>query len=343
MAGPLRFRRSRKHWGADRVRRELFEPLDERFGATLADPWFDPDGYEARRLEMDNGDFALFCWTHTCRVAPRGEASDGGPDAYWLGNTETPEVLWRTTKFTFGEAPAKIGAWAERELFARLEVEEPWLARYEHVARFFLPVLFSKDGRETTREFFADHAAGFPDADRDAALAYYDDFLATGALDEHRYTMAAKLGTSQGGDWFRMAATMSEFTVAKLLADAGLEFDPEVELDSGHALDFRVDGQLVEVTRPRPPTRRRADTAVAAVRQTGRSKTDGQLRAHPDALLLVDCSSFPDDEWQRVAGERPDVAHRPTVVFRTRPDGSFEGYRVGRCPLDFGGVMTWRD
>jgi hypothetical protein len=343
VAGPLRFRRSREHWGTDRVRRELLEPLDGRFGATLADPWFSPDGYEARRLEMDNGDFALFCWTHSNRTAPHGEDPDGGPDAYWLGNTETPEVLWRTDKYTFGEAPPEVGAWAESELFARLEVEEPWLARHEHLSRFFLPVLFSKDGRETTREFFAEHAAGFPDADRDDALAYYDEFLATGALDEHRYTMAAKLGTSEGGDWFRMAATMSEFTVAKLLTDAGLDFEPEVQLDSGHALDFRVNGQLVEVTRPRPPTRRRADTAVAAVRQTGKAKNDSQLREHPNALLLVDCSSFRDDEWRQVAGERPEVAHRPTVVFRARPDGGFEGYRVGGCPLDFGGVIDWQE
>lgn len=336
MAGPLRFRRSREHWGTDRVRRELYEPLDRTFGATLADPWFVPDGYEARRLEMDNGDFGLFCWTH------HGE--DGTPDAYWLGNTETPEALWRTDKYTFDEAPTVVGQWAEDELFARLEVEEPWLARHEHLARFFLSVLFSKDGRETTREFFAEHAAGFPDADRDVTLAYYDAFLATGALDPHRYTMAAKLGTSQGGDWFRMAATMSEFTVAKLLVDAGFGFEPEVQLDSGYALDFRADGQLVEVTRPRPPTRRqRADTAVAAVRQTGRSKNDGQLRAHPEALLLVDCSSFRDDEWHQVAGERPDIAHEPTVVLRARPDGSFEGYRVGRCPLDLGGVVDWQD
>ena len=325
------------------MRRELFGPLDERFGATLADPWFTPEEYESRRLEMDNGDFALFCWTHEVTAAPDGEPVDGGPDAYWLGNTETPETLWRTDKYTFDEAPAAVGEWAENELFARLEVEEPWLARHEHLSRFFLPVLFSKDGRETTREFFAEHAAGFPDTDRDEALAYYDAFLATGALDPHRYTMAAKLGTSQGGDWFRMAATMSEFTVAKLLTDAGLAFDAEVELDSGHVLDFRVGDQLVEVTRPRPPTRRqRADTAVAAVRQTGKSKNDGQLRAHPGTLLLVDCSSFRDDEWHRVAGECPRVAHQPTVVFRARPDGRFEGYRVGDCPLDFRNVIDWQ-
>jgi hypothetical protein len=344
VAGPLRFRRSREHWDTGRVQGELLAPLDEKFGASLVDPWFPIEGYQARRLEMHNGDFALFCWTHDDGATRRAGETDGNPDAYWLGNTETPQTLWRTDKYTFDEAPAPVGRWAENELFARLEVEEPWLARHEHLARFFLPVLFSKDGRETTREFFADHAAGFPDADRDAALAFYDDLLATGVLDPHRYTMAAKLGTSQGSDWFRMAATMSEFTVAGLLADAGLDFEPEVQLDSGHALDFRVGGQLVEVTRPRPPTRRqRADTPVAAVRQTGRSKTDGQLDAHPETLLLVDGSSLRDDEWRQVAGEQPSVAHRPTVVFRARPDGNVEGYRVGSIPLALGGAIEWVD
>ena len=335
VAGPLRFRRSRQRWDENRVRRDLLAPLDDKFGATLTEPWFSPAGYEACRLEMDNGDFALFCWTPN--------AGDG-PDAYWLGNTETPETLWRTDKYTFDEAPGPVGEWAESELYARLEVEEPWLARHEHLARFFLPVLFSKDGRETTREFFADRAAGFPDADREAALDFYDAFLATGVLHDHRYTMAAKLGTSQGKHWFRMAATMSEFTAAKLLHDAGYAFDAEIELDSGYALDFRVGDQLVEVTRPRPPARReRTDSPIAAVRRTGKAKTADQLDAHPDALLLLDCSSFPDDEWRRIAGERPQVAHQPTVVFRARPEGHVEGYRVGSIPLELGAAIQWLD
>jgi hypothetical protein len=261
-----------------------------------------------------------------------------------MGNTETPEALWRTDKHTFEEVPYPIARWAQRELLADLHRADPWLADYDYLSWFFLPVLLSKDGRDSTRTFLREHAAGFPDAERDAALRFYEEFLATGALAPHRYTMAAKLGTSQGGDWFRMAATMSEFTVARLLVDAGLGFEPEVQLDSGYVLDFRVGSQLIEVTRPRPPTRRqRADTPVAAVRQTGKSKTDGQLDAHPGTLLLVDCSSFRDDEWNRVAGERPDIAHRPTVVFRARPDGTFEGYRVGRCPLELDAAMTWVD
>jgi len=40
--------------------------------------------------------------------------------------------------------------------------EDPWLAAYDHLAWFFLPVFFSKDGRESTRNFFREHAAGFP-------------------------------------------------------------------------------------------------------------------------------------------------------------------------------------
>ncbi len=82
------------------------------------------------------------------------------------------------------------------KLFAQLEVEDPW-HRYEtlaHVSAVFL----SKDGRESTRTFFRDHAGGFPDADRADGLAFYDDFLATGELDDYRYAMASKLGTSEG-------------------------------------------------------------------------------------------------------------------------------------------------
>lgn len=332
MAGPLRFRRSNESWNEQRVREQLLRPLDDSFGARLEAPWFDPpDGYEAARLEMDNGDFALFCWN--------------GGRAYWLGNTTTPEVLWRTEKYGFTEVPYRIARWAQQELLARLEVVDPWLADYDHVAWFFLPVLLSKDGRETTRAFFAEHAAGFPDATRDEGLAFLDDLLATGTLDDDRYTMAAKLGTSEGLDVGRMSATMAEFIVAKLLADAGLVFEPEVDLDSGHALDFRVAGtHLVEVTRPlRPARRSRADTPVAAVRETANAKMDDQLDAHPSATLFVDCSSFHDDEWAAVRGERPSVRHQPTVVFRARPDGHVEGYRVGTLPFELGDAVKWVD
>ena len=332
VAGPLRFRVSHGQWTEGRVRERLFKPLDASFGAHLETPWFGPpDGHEARRLEMDNGDVALFCW--------------GEETAYWLGNTETPEALWRTEKHEFTEVPYPVARWAQRELLARLELVDPWLAAYEHVAWFFLPVFLSKDGRETTRAFFADHAAGFPDATRDEALGFFERALATGLLDAYRYTMAAKLGTSEGMDVGRMSATMGEFIVAKLLADAGLGFEPEIELDSGYALDFRVEGDhLVEVTRPRPPANRsRADTPIAALRETADAKTGDQLRAHPDATLFVDCSSFRDDEWATPRAERPDVSHRPTVVFRARPDGHVEGYRVGTPPFDLAGAIDWLD
>ena len=332
MAGPLRFRVSHESWTEGRVRERLLRPLDDAFGARLEMPWFTPpDGHEARRMEMDNGDIALFCWNEQ--------------RSYWLGNTETPETLWRTEKFDFTEVPYPVARWAQRELLARLELVDPWLAEYDHVAWFFLPVFLSKDGRETTRAFFADHAAGFPDASRDEALDFFEDALATGALDAYRYTMASKLGTSEGMDVGRMSAAMGEFIVAKLLVDADLDFVPEIQLDSGYALDFRVAGKhLVEVTRPRPPASRdRADTPIAAVRETADAKTGDQLRAHPDATLFVDCSSFRDDEWNQVAGERPDIAHRPTVVFRARPDRHVEGYRVGTLPFEMDDAIDWLD
>ncbi|MFC7248834.1 DUF5784 family protein [Halomicroarcula sp. GCM10025324] len=320
MAGPLRFRHSTERWSEDRVQRDLLSPLQDRFGATMNGPWFaPPEGWAACRLEMDNGDLALFAWN--------------GQEAYWMGNTETPETLWRTEKYTFEETSDPIAEWGERELLAQLEVEDPWLTDYEHVAHFFLPVFLSKDGRDSTRTFFDDHAGGFPDATRDEGLRFYDDFLGTGVLDDYRYTMASKLGTSQGFDLSRMQATMGEFNVAKLLADAGNDFEPEVQLGSGHAIDFRVEDTLVEVTRPRPPARRQVNTAVAAVKASGDAKTRDQLAAHPGAVLVVDATSFADDEWRRLAGERPEVGYQPLVVFRYRPDGRVEGYTHGSIPF----------
>lgn len=284
---------------------------------------------------MDNGDTALFAWNES--------------EAYWIGNTETPSALWGTTKYTFEEVPYPVARWAQRELLAELYEDEPWLAEYDHLAWFFLPVFCSKDGRHTTRAFFRDHAAGFPDATREAACAFYDRFLSSGALDDHRYVMASKLGTSERPDLFRMSASMSEFTVAKVLTDAGYDVTPEIEVTTGHSIDFRADaadgsGALVEVTRPRPPARRFANSPIAALRETAETKTSGQLDRHGGGVtLFVDCSSFRDDEWAEIRGERPAVRHRPAVVFRARPEGGghVEGYRKGSPPLDLEGGLTW--
>ncbi len=330
MAGPIRFRRDDTSWTLERVDSELRQPLDGKFGATLSHPHFSPPPeYEARQLRMDNGDLALFAW---------------GEDAYWLGNTETPKALWRTNKHTFGESPYPIARWAQRELLAELETADPWLAAHEYVSWFFLPVLFSKDGRETTREFFRDHAAGFPDASREAGLTFYDDLLKTVDLDDHRYTMAAKLGTSEAVDLVRMRATMAEFNAARLLTDAGHTYTPEVSMESGHALDFRVHDPetLVEVTRPEPPSRRRAGTPAAALRETVDGKTSDQLDAHAEAVVFVDCSSFHDDEWRAVAAEQPDVGHEPAVVYRLHPDSPAAGYTKGAVPLHVASQLTER-
>ena len=336
MASPLRFRRSTERWTDKRVEHDLYAPLHEKFGAETPTPHYaGPSGYETRRIEMDNGDIALFCWNDD--------------EAFWLGNTETPSALWRTEKYTFEEIPYSVARWAQRELLGDLRTEAPWLADYDHLAWFFLPVLFSKDGRQSSRTFFREHAAGFPDATRDDALAFYDAFLTTGALDDHRYEMASKLGTSPQVDPVRMASAMSEFTAAKLLTDAGYDVTPEIEVTTGHSLDFRAESPgnghespLVEVTRPRPPTRRHADTPVAAVRETAETKTSGQLQKHGGgAVLFVDCSGFRDDEWNAVRGERPAVRHRPAVVFRARPSGEMEAYRKGSVPLDLDGALGW--
>jgi len=290
----------------------------------MSSPWYrEPEGWTARRFDMDNGDVALFAWN--------------GNEAYWMGNTETPSALWKTEKYTFEEIPDGIAEWVESELLAQLHEEAPWLADYPTLSWFFLPVFLSKDGRETSRRFFTEHAAGFPDVDAEEAIGFYEDFLATGALDDHRYVMASKLGTSERLDDFRMSASMSEFNVAWLLTEAGYDVAPEVEVTTGHSIDFRADpgGVLVEVTRPRPPSRRAANTPVAAVRDTAETKTNGQLADHGGGVtLFVDCSSFPDDAWAAVMGEQPEVRHRPAVVFRLRPDGSVEGYTKGSVPLE---------
>jgi hypothetical protein len=329
VARPLRFRYAPGRWTEDRVVGQVFRDLDRNLGATRRQPWFrPPDRYTGDRFEMDNGDIALVLWNDT--------------EAYWLGNTETPEALWRTDKFDFAAVPDDISRWATRELTAQLHEESPWLEPYPHLSWFFLTVFLSKDGRESTRTFFDDHAAGFPDATRDEALEFYESFLRTRVLDGWREVMAGKLGTSEYLDLTRMTATMGEFNVAHLLVEAGYDIEPEIEVSTGHAIDYRAEGDdgesvLVEVTRPTPTDERRAGTPVAAVRDTAATKSDGQLEAHGGGVVLfVDCSSFPDDEWQSVLAEQPEVHHRPAVVVRLRPSGHYEGYTKGSVPLNIG-------
>jgi len=307
---------------------KVFRDLDRNLGATRRRPWFrPPDRYTGERFEMDNGDVALFLWNDT--------------EAYWLGNTETPEALWRTDKFDFAAVPDAVSRWATRELTAQLHDESPWLEPYPHLSWFFLTVFLSKDGREATRAFFHDHAAGFPDATREEALEFYESFLRTRVLDEWREVMAGKLGTSEHLDLTRMTATMGEFNAAHVLVEAGYDVEPEIEVSTGHAIDYRADDDgesvLVEVTRPTPTGERSAGTPIAAVRETAATKSDGQLEAHGGGVVLfVDCSSFPDDEWRSVVAEEPEVHHRPAVVFRLRPSGRYEGYTKGSVPLDIG-------
>ncbi|WP_435123836.1 DUF5784 family protein [Halobaculum sp. D14] len=348
MARPLRFRYAPGTWSLDRVRGDVYRPLDANLGAEMDSPWFKaPSGYDARRFDMDDGSLALFCWTDG-DDGPEG--TDGGPGGYWLGNTETPSSLWRTEKYALESVPYPVQRWAERELTAVLHEDEPWLESYPYVSWFFLPVFCSKDGAETTREFFREYAAGFPDATREEALSFYEEFLSTGVLDDDREEMAAKLGTSEYFDETRMTATMGEFDVARLLTLADYDITPEIEVTTDHVIDFRAerpggsgdDAVLVEVTRPVAPNRRSANTPTAAVRDTVETKTSGQLEAHGGGVtLFVDCSSFLDDDWAAVRGEQPEVGHRPAVVFRSRPSGRTEAYRKGSVPLELDGALEW--
>jgi hypothetical protein len=332
VARPLRFRHSQDRWTDQQVRKQILSPLDDNLGATTTTPHFrPPDGWTGHRFEMDNGDLALFAYDDD--------------EAYWLGNTETPSSLWRTDKRDWEDVPYEIHRWAQRELLADLEVEAPWTAEYPHVAWFFLPVLMSKDGRYTTREFLHEHACGFPDADSDDALAFLERVLDTGVLDDDRHVMAGKLGTSEYLDLTRMASAVAEYVAAWILTEAGYEVVPEIDVAGGYSLDYRAiapDGSsnLVEVTRPLPPQDRSANNPVTAIRETAQTKTTGQLEAHGGGVtLFVDCSSYHDDQWAAVRGERPDVHHRPALVYRTRPDGSVEGYTKGSVPLDLAAVV----
>jgi hypothetical protein len=330
VASLLRFRRSTEHWTEDRVERELLGPLQAEIGAEMRTPWFAPPaGFTARRFEMDNGDVALFAWD--------------GDGAYWMGNTETPSALWRTEKYSFAEVDAGIADWAERELLAQLHEESPEFEAYPTLSWYFLPVFLSKDGRESSRAFFTEQAAGFPATDPDAAMEFYEEFLATGVLDEYRHLMAGKLGTSEGLDLLRMSAAMAEFNAAHLLVDSGYDIEPEAPVSTGHSIDFRVEtddgAQLVEVTHPAPPRRRSTETAVQAVRQTTATKVDGQLDRHGGGvLLLVDCTGFTDEEFAEVLSNRPSVGHKPAAVYRLHPDGSVEGYGDGTVGLTLTGI-----
>ncbi|MDZ7687545.1 MAG: DUF5784 family protein [Halobacteriales archaeon] len=332
MASPLRFRISERGWGQGEFRRRVVAPLDDKFGVSV-ERTERPEGHEGRVLRMKNGDFALFAWN--------------GDRGYWTGNTETPEVLWQTNKREFRQVGGSVAEWAEDELLSALKNEAPWLGRYSGIAEFFLPVLMSKDGSETAREFLRT-GAGFPDTDADVALSFYGELVSSEVFDGERYTMASKLGTSEGHDRVRMEATMGEFNAAKILRDAGYGVEPEIGMDSGHSLDFlaKTNGTeaVVEVTRPTPTGRRKASTPEQAVRETAgkKSESGGQLREN-DGVLFVDCSSFDDEAWQSVVNRKPETGHEPAVVYRTRPGETpeTEAYLRGHTRLRLSDAVVW--
>ena len=333
MAKPLRFRVSREQWSEGRVRREILQPLQANIGAQSVSPQASiPSGYTSFRFEMTNGDLAVFAFTDET--------------GYWMGNTETPRALWRADKHGWDEVPYPVSRWAQREFLDTLHDRAPWLAEYPHLSWFFLPVFMSKDGRHSTRRFFREHAAGFPDTDWRTAVDCIETLLRPGILDPYREVMAGKLGTSEHVDRTRMSAAISEFLAADLLSRAGYEVHPEIEVSTGHAIDFRASDAthttLVEVTRPTNPRRRSASGAVAAIQETIETKTSGQLSEHGGGIVLfVDCSGFDDAQWEAILAHRPEVGHRPTVVYRVRPDGPTRGYRLGRVPLDLTDVITF--
>lgn len=329
MAQPIRFRRAPGGWSDDRVRAQLERPLDDNLGATASDPWFaPPPGYEARRFDMADGSFALFCWTDGDDNSPNG--ADGGPVGYWVGNTETPSELWRTDKYGFDEVPYPVSRWVQRELLAGLHDDEPWFAAYPHVSWFFLPVFCSKDGAETTRAFFRDHAAGFPDATREEGTGFVEETLRPGTLDDYRETMAGKLGTSTSLDLVRMSAAIAEFTAARILTEAGYEVTPEIEVTTGHSLDF---GPRIRTPGPPRWSRSRArNPSLDALRATpSRRSATPRRRRRADSwrhTVAASPSSLTAPPSQRTTGrpcakrDRRSVIGRPLSCARARTDTS---------------------
>lgn len=333
MAKPLRFRVSREQWSDDRVRRDILQPLQANIGARSVSLRASiPAAYTAFRFEMTNGDLAVFAFDDEA--------------GYWMGNTETPRALWRTDKYSWDAVPYPVSRWAQREFLDTLHERASWLAEYPHLSWFFLPVFMSKDGRHSTRRFFREYAAGFPDTDWQTAADVLETLLHPGFLDPYREVMAGKLGTSEHVDRTRMSAAVSEFLAADLLFRADYDVRPEVEVSTGHAIDFRASDDthttLVEVTRPTNPRRRSASGAVAAIKDTIETKTSGQLSEHGGGIVLfVDCSGFDDAQWEAILKHRPEVGHRPTVVYRVRPGAPTRGYRLGRVPLELSDVIEF--
>lgn len=329
MASPLRFRHDPQSWSAGRVNAELRGPLHSSIGIESEGTRFGCPGYTTERFELANGDRALFAYDEQA--------------AFWMGNTETPSALWRTNKRGWDEVPFSVARWARRELIADLHDAAPWLGPYSYLSWFFLPVLMAKDGRDVLRRFFREYQAGYPESDFETALSFFDSFLKSGVMEPYRETMAGKLGTSDVLDHGRMAAAMGEFVVAAVLDRAGYDFEPEVAVDSGHALDFRVEDTLIEVTRPQPPGERSGvHGPVEALQESVDAKSRDQLAAHPGTLLIVDCSSFVATEWEHIESTTPTLPYSPTVVLWTRPDGTVAGYEQGSAPLDLASVYEPR-
>ncbi len=329
MASPLRFRVSHETWHRERFENEVVNPLDNKFGVEVTET-SEPEEFEAYRLRMGNGDTALFAWNGT---------------GYWVGNTETPKALWQTEKQSFEEVDDGLGEWAQREFYRVLKDEAPWLTEYTRLAWFFLPVFMSKNGSEATREFFQ-RGAGFPDASAEEAMEFYETVLESGVFEESRYEMASKLGTGENVDEVRMAAAMGEFNAAGVLDDAGYRLEPEPAVSNGHKLDYEAfgegaeDGVYVEVTRPVPPEDRAADSPLRAVRETASRKSEGQLK-EDDGLLMVDCTSFGEEDWRTLAENRPSVGHTPSLFYRTTPDGESEAFLEGVTGLRLSGGVNW--
>ncbi len=281
---------------------------------------------------MQNEDLALFART------------DG--EAYWMGNTETPSALWKTDKFGWREIPYRVSRWTQRELLATLHEEDPGSPTIRTSRGFPAgvyvqgrprvdPVVLSRTRRWLPRR-------GSPGND-----ALFEDFLSTGVLDEYRHVMAGKLGTSDHVDRVRMSAAMGEFVAAKILTDAGYDVVPEIEVTTGHSLDFRArngdTNVLVEVTRPQPPktVRRRAPSPQSATPPRRKSTANS-----PNTAAARSCSSTAR-RFATTPGTPSAPNNRTSVTARSGlprpPERSRRRVPKGAVPLELADALEFLD
>jgi len=256
---------------------------------------------------MADGSFALFCWTDGDDNSPNGADGDRSGTgsatrrrrANSGGRTSTDSTRSPTRSLGGSSESCSLGSMTTSRGLQRIRTSPGSSCRCS--VRRTTVLRRREHSSATTRP-----GSPMRPEKRGRALSRRRSARGHSTITARRW---GKLGTSTSLDLVRMSAAIAEFTAARILTEAGYEVTPEIEVTTGHSLDFRATdpntrtASLVEVTRPQPVSGRSASDPVAAVRDTAETKTSGQLEAHGGGVtLFVDCTSFPADDW--AAGAR---------------------------------------